>query len=136
MSKQDTVETEKRQWTQQELIDEARRRFGDDAKQWAFICPNCSDIACAADFIAINADPQRVGQECIGRSCGALTKDAVGTDGRGHAKRGCDWAAYGLFPGPWVITVPTPDGGTKDLSSFRLAPHRSRGDQAEPIEVS
>ncbi|ANZ35308.1 hypothetical protein BBK82_03635 [Lentzea guizhouensis] len=121
--------------TQQELCDEARRRFGDDTKQWAFICPKCSDIACAADFIAIGADPYLVGQECIGRSCGALAKAATGTDGRQHAKRGCDWAAYGLFAGPWFITVPTKDGGTKELPSFKLAPHRAPQHVREPAEV-
>jgi hypothetical protein len=131
-----TADTEKRRWTQQELCDEARRRFGDDTKQWAFICPNCSDIACAADFIAIGADPYLVGQECIGRSCGALAKEATGTDGRKHAKRGCDWAAYGLFSGPWFITVPAKDGGTKELPSFRLAPHRAKTKQAEAAEVT
>lgn len=129
-----TTDAEKRHWTQQELVDEARRLFGDDPKQWAFICPNCSDVACAADFIAIDADPQRVGQECIGRSLGALSSGSSSNDsGRSKAKRGCDWAAYGLFPGPWVVTVPTPDGDTKELFSFRLAPHRSR--TAEPTEV-
>jgi len=108
-------------WTQAELCAEAKRRFGDDPKQWAFRCPNCSDVACAADFIAAGTDPNRVGQECLGRSLGALDKKATGTDGRGHATRGCDWAAYGLFPGPWTVVMP--DG--YEVSSFALAPGRA-----------
>lgn len=107
--------------TQAELVVEARERFGEDPKTWAFVCPNCADIANAQDFIDANADPNRVGQECIGRSLGALAKAAVGTDGRKHAKRGCDWAAYGLFPGPWSIEVPDGKGGTRTVSSFALA---------------
>lgn len=97
---------ESRTLTQDELATEARARFGDDPKTWAFQCPHCGDVANAQDFIDAEADPNRVGQECIGRSLGALTKDATGTDGRKHAKRGCDWAAYGLFRGPWFINDP------------------------------
>lgn len=100
---------ESRTLTQDELVAEARARFGDD-------------IANAQDFIDAKADPNRVGQECIGRSLGALAKDATGTDGRSHAKRGCDWAAYGLFRGPWFVTIPDSEGGTRDVASFPLAP--------------
>lgn len=71
--------------------------------------------------LVAEADPNRVGQECIGRSLGALSKAAIGTDGRKHASRGCDWAAYGLFPGPWSIVIPNGDG-TRTVSSFELAP--------------
>ncbi|MEO6088979.1 MAG: VVA0879 family protein [Umezawaea sp.] len=129
-------------FTQQQLCDEARARFGDDPKQWAFKCPTCSDIATAQDFIDAGADPQRTGQECIGRSLGALTKDAIGTDGQAHAKRGCDWAAYGLFSGPWLIQVPLDDGSTKKIPSFPLATadeaasaRQSRADAATPSET-
>jgi len=114
---------ESRTLTQDELITEARARFGDDPKTWAFECPHCGDVANAQDFIDAKSDPNQVGQECIGRSLGALTKDATGTDGRGHASRGCDWAAYGLFRGPWFITIQdSKTGGTRDVASFPLAP--------------
>lgn len=104
--------------TQQELVDLARERFGDDPLLWAFTFPNCGDVASPGDFRAIEVDPQRAGQECIGRWQGALTKAALGTDGQAHAKRGCDWAAYGLFSGPWFIQMP--DGRT--IPGFPLAP--------------
>ena len=107
--------------TQAELCAEARERFGDDPKTWAFVCPNCSDVANAQDFIDAKADPNSVGQECIGRSLGALAKEATGTDGRKHASRGCNRAAYGLFPGPWSIVIPDGDT-TRTVSSFALAP--------------
>lgn len=103
--------------TQAELVAEATARFGDDQMKWAFQCPTCDDVATPADFIAAGADPNRVGQECIGRSLGLLDKRVPVKDGRSQGIRGCNWAAYGLFPGPWTITMP--DGRT--ISSFRLA---------------
>lgn len=128
----------KTKWTQQELCDEARRLFGDDTTQWAFICPNCSDVACIADFIAIGADPQLIGQECIGRPLASLNNfhDGALADTASKSKRrGCNWAAYGFFRGPWVIVMPTEDGSTKEVPSFRLAPHRSRGIEGETAQA-
>lgn len=98
-------------FTQAELCSLARERFGDDVKAWTFVCPQCGDRANAQDFIDAGADPQKLGQECIGRSLGALTKPGATN------KRGCDWCAYGLFRGPWLITMP--DG--KEVGSFQLA---------------
>ncbi|SDM76606.1 VVA0879 family protein [Streptomyces wuyuanensis] len=115
-----------RKLTQAELLAEARERFGDDPLKWAFICPTCGDIATGEDFSNALADHPRknrageaviasdlVGQECIGRTLGALAKGAGKYSGRG-----CDWAAYGLFAGPWEITLP--DG--RSMHAFPLAP--------------
>lgn len=118
--------TDHRKLTQAELIAEATERFGDDPLQWAFACPSCGDIANGQDFHeALAANPRThrsgeaviasdlVGQECIGRTLGALTKSHPKYDGRG-----CDWAAYGLFAGPWTIALP--NGRT--MHAFPLAP--------------
>lgn len=102
-----------RKLTQDELYAEARQRFGPDPRDWAFRCPGCGDIATARDFPEGTGD--RIGQECIGRHRGAL-EGAPGDD-RGDASRGCDWAAYGLIRGPWIITMP--DGS--EIGSFPLA---------------
>ena len=101
-----------RRMTQAELVAEARDRFGEDPLRWAFVCPTCKDVATAQDFKDADADPQRVGQECIGRSLGCLNGAQKGWTGRG-----CDWTAYGLFPGPWLITLP--DG--REVRGFALA---------------
>ncbi len=65
--------TDRRKLTQAELCAEAAERFGPDPLAWAFQCPRCGDIAVADDF------PQdergRLGQECVGRSRGALKGD-------------------------------------------------------------
>lgn len=99
--------------TQAELGEEAARRFGPDPMNWAFICPNCGDIATAKDF----PERERVGQECVGRHRGALEGEP-GPQGRGQAERGCNWAAYGLLRGPWEVTMP--DGQV--AYGFALAP--------------
>lgn len=121
-----TTTTDHRKLTQAELVAEATERFGSDPIKWAFLCPTCGDIANGEDFrevLAANPREHRtgadviasdvVGQECIGRTLGALAK------GQGkYSGRGCDWVAYGLFGGPWTITLP--DGRT--MRSFPLAP--------------
>ncbi|GGQ48609.1 VVA0879 family protein [Streptomyces asoensis] len=121
-----TTATKSRTLTQAELIAEATERFGKDPIKWAFQCPSCNDIATGEDFRAALADNPRqhrtgadvvpsdvVGQECIGRTLGALRK------GQGkYTGRGCDWAAYGLFAGPWTVTLP----GGRSMHAFPLAP--------------
>lgn len=115
-----------RKLTQQALLDEARARFGDDVQTWAFICPSCQDVACANDFRAALKEHPRthkdgspveihelLGKECIGRTLGALRKDAGPYTGRG-----CNWTAYGLFQGPWEVVMP--DGNS--MWGFPLAP--------------
>lgn len=113
-----------RKLTQAELVAEAREKFGPDPMGWAFKCPVCGDAATARDFRdALESHPRLargepatasdlLGQECIGRTLGALNRD-----GKKYAGRGCDWAAYGLFKGPWEIVMP--DGHS--AWSFALA---------------
>lgn len=51
---------QKTRWTLEELVNEARARFGDDPLTWAFQCPHCKDVATAQDFKDAGADPNRV----------------------------------------------------------------------------
>jgi hypothetical protein len=107
--------TPHRRLTQAELSEEARARFGDDPLAWAFRCPACGDVATLKDFQEAAGDTARAGQECIGRSLGALQKPPTN-------KRGCDWAAYGLFGGPWTIVFPAGgDQPGREVRSFPLA---------------
>jgi hypothetical protein len=108
--------------TQDELVEEARSKFGDNPLNWAFTCPSCGDVATGRDFKkALTAHPRTrdgqpvtasdvLGQECIGRTLGALATPPT------H-QRGCDWAAYGLIGGPWTVTLP--EGRT--IHAFPLA---------------
>lgn len=97
--------------TQAELAEEAKLRFGDDPLNYAFQCPTCEDVATVGDFVA-QSRGESAGQECIGRFLGALSR-AKYPDVEAYRKagnRGCDWAAYGLFRGPWEIVLPALDG--------------------------
>jgi len=119
-----TTVDERRELTRDELRQEARRRFGEDPKAWAFVCPTCGDVATVQDFMdAGDADAARIGQECIGRLLGSGA--AVRRRGKivpAKGKRGCDWAAYGLFRGPWFVILPAEDGKPeRKVPSFALA---------------
>lgn len=115
-----SVTADTKTMTRDELLDEARRRFGDDPADFAFVCPRCGDVATVADFQKYGLG-HRAGSECIGRLCGALQgprkpdRDGVV---RGVAGRGCNWTAGGLFRGPWTIIVKP----GVSIYSFALAP--------------
>lgn len=97
--------------TYEEFLATAQTRFGEDPVGWAFLCPNCGDIATGADFGGVDIPDRRFGQECIGRTV---------------EDRGCDWAAYGLIAGPCAVVMP--DGEV--IFTFRLAP---RGAVSTPM---
>ncbi|MFJ8006164.1 VVA0879 family protein [Streptomyces fagopyri] len=115
--------SDQRTLTLKEFHADARARFGENPLNWAFQCPSCGDVATGEALrAAIASNPRKhstgqsvrftdvLGQECIGRSLGAL---------KGSAVRGCKYAAYGLFPGPWQVTVP---GRERPMFCFPLAP--------------
>lgn len=109
-----------RKLTQDELATEARERFGDDTAKWSFVCPHCGDVASVQDFVDAG-DGNRVGQECIGRLRGALKRGTKASrDGIVRGERGCDWAAYGLFRGPWEIVLPA-EGDKPERSAWSFA---------------
>ncbi|MFE5140390.1 VVA0879 family protein [Streptomyces fagopyri] len=108
--------------TLDEFWAEARARFGEDPLNWAFQCPSCKDAATGKDFERALAERPRkhttgqpvkptdvLGQECIGRSLGAL---------KGSAVRGCNYAAYGFIPAPWQVKRPDSD---RPMYCFPLA---------------
>jgi hypothetical protein len=127
-----------RKLTSAELVAELKERFGDDPMAWAFQCPNCGDIATGQDFRdALKAHPRRhrignlpvitseiLGQECIGRTLGALRRRA----GDHWDGRGCDWSAYGLLCGPWEIVMA--DG--RSAWGFPIADAPARAEVSAP----
>lgn len=105
-------------FTQLQLLRMAVRQFGEDPRFFAYTCPSCGDVSCAQDFIDIGADPDRAGQECVGRSLSALSRALTSRDnGRSTTRRGCNRAAYGLIPAPWKIEY----GDGKYFHVFRLS---------------
>lgn len=113
--------------TSEQLIAECKKRFGDDTSKWAFECPRCGDIATSGDFkpfVSSGFGSELLGQECIGRHLGALSKKyASCEDYMKKGGRGCDWTAYGLFRGPWfIIVADEKTGETREVPAFALAP--------------
>jgi hypothetical protein len=101
--------------TVDELLAEAKLRFGDDPMKFAFQCPTCKDVATLSEWQAIG-DQARAGQDCIGRAS-ASERAAAGIN-----RKGCDWAAYGLFRGPWEIVLPADgDKPERSIAGFPLA---------------
>lgn len=102
--KQPPLAFTRRALTADQLADEARARFGDNALNWAYQCPSCGDIATAADF-----PPEarhRIGSDCIGRHI---------------TGRGCQRSTTGIFGSPWLIKL-TDNGPI--VGCFPLAPER------------
>lgn len=76
-----------------EWLEEGKKRFGEDFKNWKFKCPACGHVSSIKDFIDAGADANDAYQMCIGRVNG---KGADGMKGKDEGN-GCNWAAFGLF---------------------------------------
>lgn len=105
------------EFTRDELHAMAVERFGPIPQNWAFKCPMCGDVAISGDFPSPGSE--RLGQECVGR----LTHQPEAVDGHpANSSRGCNWCAYGLFRGPWIITIPAEEGRPeRTMGAFPLA---------------
>ena len=101
------------EYTESEWYAEGRRRFGDDMKQWRFVCPCCGHIAKAGDWIDAGAE-RMAAFSCIGRVAGAK-REAFGT-GEGP----CNYAGGGLF-GLNPVKVTHPDGSSNSYFAFAEA---------------
>lgn len=110
--------------THAEFIATLIERFGEHPSKWAFVCPSCGDVATGDDFREALIEHPRIrrdgttteaahilGQECIGRTLGALSVSDDEWTGRG-----CTWVAYGLFRGPLFVEL---DG--HEVPSFHIA---------------
>ena len=73
---------EKKIYTKDEWLVEGKRLFGKHIEEWKFKCPKCGNIASGQEFKDAGAESNSMYCECIGRYV---------------KKKGCDWAAYGLF---------------------------------------
>jgi hypothetical protein len=105
-----------RKLTQDELVAQLRARYGDDPMQWAFICPTCKTVTTGqmmSDALKAYPSHRRTGEKII-------TSDVLGREciGRTDPDQGCDWAAYGLFKGPWEVEIEK----DKTMYCFPIAP--------------
>jgi hypothetical protein len=77
--------------------------FGADKTKWRFVCPHCKHAISIVEARKLPEDQLRslregdwrIEQECVGRHISSI---------------GCDWAAFGLFSGPFFVAR---DGGTE-----------------------
>lgn len=106
--------------TQEELVAEMRQRFGDNARQWKFVCPMCKTVQCADDFFATGKFQPGTGEvnkylgfSCIGRFTGAGAPRSGTPPGRG-----CNWTLGGLLQ-IHELEIILPDG--KRSPAFEIA---------------
>jgi hypothetical protein len=102
-----------RQLTREEWNALGEKLFGVDRLKWRFRCPACRRAWSAEDFRPFKnegATPDIATQECRGRWTG----------GREGPDR-CDWSAFGLFAGPWFVTLP-PEEAEKSFAVQRGLP--------------
>lgn len=56
------------QYTHDEWIAEARRRFGSNRKKWKFVCPRCGHVQSVQQLLDANHPERLIAFACIGRS--------------------------------------------------------------------
>ncbi len=124
-----TTTATKWRYTLEEWHAEAIRRFGEKARNWAFICPVCDHIQTCLEVKEAGHDPQLAYQRCFGQG----TRDDRALTAKQGKKRGekadCDWKSYGLFRGPVIVVAE--DGTEVPVFDFAPAPVT----EAKPEEV-
>jgi hypothetical protein len=82
--------------TRPEWLQKGKDLFGEDFRDWKFVCPICGTIQDAKDFFKAGVDRGKVssvlGFSCIGRFTGAGPYKE-----KGPQQKGCDWTLGGLF---------------------------------------
>lgn len=85
-------------------LDEARRRYGDKASEWKFVCPICGNVQSCADLKAAGADPEAAYRSCLGRFVQPSRK-AIGENAPDAPEQPCNYTINGLFSLPSVLVV-------------------------------
>lgn len=84
-------------YTMEEWVAEGKRRFGENIKDWKFVCPACGRINTGREFCELGAKTNDIYQTCIGRHNGKGISGAGHKSGERAPEHGCDWSAFGLF---------------------------------------
>ena len=82
---------EKTIYTHEEWLAEAKKRFGEDAHNWKFVCPSCGHVASVKDWKEAGAPEGAVAFSCIGRY--TESKKVLGDKTGGP----CNYTGGGLF---------------------------------------
>ena len=83
-------------YTHEEWLAKARELFGDDPKQWRFVCPSCGHVQSIADFEALGMEGRQI-QNYIGFSCIGRWRPKSVHLGEPDQGEGCNYAGGGLF---------------------------------------
>jgi hypothetical protein len=103
-----------KKYTEKEWRAEGVRLFGEDIKNWKFICPSCGNIQTINDFKKYKnkgAIPSDVYFNCIGRFSG----DGGHIGGNGGTVKPCNYTTGGFFN---LSPVEIKDGGGKINAAF------------------
>lgn len=116
--------------TVEEFKVEARKRFGEKARTWKYVCPMCGTIQSGQQVwdalinqnsgkeVEINTVLSSLGFCCIGRYTGQ-GDEGIAAHGRGEKwDKGCNWTLGGLLR-LHTLEIVMPDG--KRIPSFELA---------------
>ncbi len=80
-------------------IDEFHKKgeelFGEKARNWEFVCPNCQTVQSGKNFLDLGMKGEEI-QKYIGFSCIGRFNDC---------KTGCDWTLGGLFQCHKMIVI-------------------------------
>ena len=98
-----------RTMTHADWLAEARRRFGPDPKNWAWVCPSCHEEQTMQDFI----DAGMTKEDAMGRAYFSCI-------GRVVKGRGCDWSLGGLLQ-MHTLEVVDQEGKTRPVFEFEEA---------------
>lgn len=106
-------------------IADGTKRFGENRRNWRFVCPLCDYEASAQDWLDLGASQGSIGFACVGRWY-PDDKPVQGAFG-GQKKKGqpCDYTGGGLFAlNP--IRVVTDDDKVIDCFNFAEKPQNNQ----------
>ena len=87
--------------TQDEWLAEGTKRFGEDKRNWEFVCPACGRVQSYNIIqVEMNNDafkPKRSFPVEDGKPQVAIYSECTGPE--------CNWVAYGLFSGPVTVIL-------------------------------
>jgi len=101
-------------FTQDEWLAKGNELFGEELKEWKWVCPACGRVTSGKEFDDLGKDPNFAFQNCIGR-CNGNMKPADPKNKKNNLN-GCDWTAGGLFILDGCYKVTTNEG--KEVIAF------------------
>jgi len=100
-------------YTQTEYLARGEELFGEDLKNWKWVCPACGRVNTGSEFAELDVSPDLACRNCIGRFNGNMKPPNPKNN-----KNGCDWTAGGLFRLDGVCKVTMDDGYITHAFSF------------------